>query len=333
MKQFIFALFMNISLPTFSQVTLRVQGGVEFGGMTTNENYGLGDRIGFRDSIIWTDKKSLTYFAGHRTDFQMEAILNKYAVYRHDTIVDYLFKEKQQIVEFIEALNERPVHPSKDFQLKKHTVYIACTDICSGRVCPIIYIFQRKEEYWHLWSTSRNVTGSVDNVEFFDGATFVINEHASKGNGVSIGSFLNINDKGKTPINRDGEFDPTLDHLYMHEYGHYIQSQEYGWGYLVSVGVPSLFGAKNSKSLGGDELNPYGLTTHNIKWYELRANKKASKYFGEKYGVLWNSNRYPRDRTEIDPRLLRTAEIQLYNRWYRKSIWERVEYSKQKTKL
>jgi RHS repeat-associated protein len=185
----------------------------------------------------------------------------------------------------------------------------------------------------YLWSTSRNVTGSVDNVEFFDGATFVINENASKNNGVSIGSFLNINDKDKMPTNADGKFDPTFDHLYMHEYGHYIQSQEYGWGYLVSVGVPSLFSAKNSKSLGDDELNPYGLETHDTKWYELRANKKASKYFGEKYGVMWNSNMYPRDRTEIDPILLRTAEIQLYNRWYRKSIWERVEYSKQKTKL
>ena len=38
-----------------------------------------------------------------------------------------------------------------------------------------------------------------------------------------------------------GSFAPYMDELYMHEYGHYSQSQEYGFGYLFSVGIPSLW--------------------------------------------------------------------------------------------
>jgi hypothetical protein len=51
MKQFIFALFMSLSLSVFSQVTLRVQGGVEFAGMSANENYGVGDWVGYRGGV------------------------------------------------------------------------------------------------------------------------------------------------------------------------------------------------------------------------------------------------------------------------------------------
>lgn len=30
-------------------------------------------------------------------------------------------------------------------------------------------------------------------------------------------------------------------------------------------------------------------------WFERRANKKAAKYFKDKYGIEWNYERYPVD--------------------------------------
>ena len=138
------------------------------------------------------------------------------------------------------------------------------------------------------WSHIRNITWRVDQVEYFDGATFVINEYAKKKDGMTLGNFININDRNVMPIDGNGDFDPTQDNLYMHEYGHYLQSQNYGWGYLFSVGVPSLFSAWKNR------LIENGLTTHRVKWYELSANRKAYKYFTSKYGDIdWEEDKYP----------------------------------------
>jgi hypothetical protein len=132
----------------------------------------------------------------------------------------------------------------------------------------------------------------VDQVRYFDGATYVINENASTNDGITLGGYINMNDKDGMPKNGDGEFDPTQDYLYMHEYGHYLQSQEYGPGYLISVAIPSIISYKNRERI--DE-SPNGLTTHKVKWYERGANKKASKYFRKKYGITWNESAYPID--------------------------------------
>lgn len=66
----------------------------------------------------------------------------------------------------------------------------------------------------------------------------------------------------------------------MHEYGHYLQSQDYRLGYLFSVGVPSLISAMNS-----DVLDEPPFSTHRLSWMERSANRKAKEYFGENYGV------------------------------------------------
>ena len=138
------------------------------------------------------------------------------------------------------------------------------------------------------WSLTRNALGKVDQVEYFDGATFVINENTSKSNGVTLGSYINIDDRESMPKDNNGRFTPTHDYLYMHEYGHYLQSQDYGWGYLFSVGIKSLFSAMSSKKLSSE------LTTHKVKWYEIDANKRAFKYFEKHYGIeKWKDSKYP----------------------------------------
>jgi len=68
-------------------------------------------------------------------------------------------------------------------------------------------------------------------------------------------------------------------------------------GYLFSHGLPSLFSASKSKLItewdGEPVYNPYSLTTHDVNWMEIDANKKAKNYFEDKYGINWNTNKYP----------------------------------------
>lgn len=136
----------------------------------------------------------------------------------------------------------------------------------------------------NLWSEFRLVTEKIDDVRYFDGATYVINDNSHSNKGVTIGSYININDKGSMPIDDAGGFSPQNNPLYMHEYGHYLQSQEYGWGYLISVGVPSLFSAWQAEKLS---YSPY--STHQQKWFEMSANRKAEKYFREEYSISWDA--------------------------------------------
>jgi hypothetical protein len=77
--------------------------------------------------------------------------------------------------------------------------------------------------------------------------------------------------------------------LYMHEYGHTVDSRLFGISYLFAIGIPSAISAKNSESIGG------GLHSHDIYWTETRANRRAARYFRKYYGVDWDRfvNNYP----------------------------------------
>jgi hypothetical protein len=153
----------------------------------------------------------------------------------------------------------------------------------------------------YLWSTYRIAIGNVDEVKYYNGATYVINENSPKQNGVTLGGYININIKesyDKEKYEPNGKFTPINSPLFMHEYGHYLQSQEMGWNYLFEVGIPSIKSALKSKVISGTDIhNPYGITTHNVSWYERDANRRASQYFSLK-GVDWSTSdfyRYPID--------------------------------------
>ena len=128
----------------------------------------------------------------------------------------------------------------------------------------------------------------MDDVGYRGGATFVVNEGSSKKNGVTLGSYININDKGTMPRDKDGKFAPDKDQLYMHEYGHYLQSQEYGWGYMISVGARSLLSIIKSKDIPGKEYD-----THSLKWYEMDASRRGKEYFQKYYDVPWDEDKTP----------------------------------------
>ena len=131
------------------------------------------------------------------------------------------------------------------------------------------------------FSQLRNIFGQVDRVEYLGGATFSINEKSKKEDGISIGNFINININGKI----EGDFtEYVLTHpLFMHEYGHYIDSQTFGLTYMLNIAIPSFFSAMS------DEKED-GIYKHNYRWYEMNANKNANKYFNKHYGnrVNWS---------------------------------------------
>lgn len=66
------------------------------------------------------------------------------------------------------------------------------------------------------------------------------------------------------------------DHLFVHEYGHYIQSQRMGPLFLRVVGAPSLFSAALMQHLTGID--------HENRWFEVDASYLGARHFNRKYG-------------------------------------------------
>lgn len=139
----------------------------------------------------------------------------------------------------------------------------------------------------NYYSHYRNIKWTVDKVRYFDGATYLINESSAKRDGITLGSYININIRDKYDKNRyepNGKFTPINDPLFMHEYGHYLQSQQMGLKYLFKVGIPSIKSAKNSEVIeeynGQKVKNSDKLTTHDIFGIEMDANRRAAAYFG-----------------------------------------------------
>lgn len=106
---------------------------------------------------------------------------------------------------------------------------------------------------------------------------------------ITIGSFIRIEDTKEPPYDENGNFAPYMRPLYMHEYGHYLQSQEYGFGYLFSVGIPSIWDLKFGNGSNKDKL---GYNLHRLRWFEIDANKRAFKHFEGLYNH-WDYLRYP----------------------------------------
>ena len=85
------------------------------------------------------------------------------------------------------------------------------------------------EGYTHV----KNAFGEVDRVDYFGGATFATKENSDNQQGVSIGNYINIDIYDKIK----GKFDDRVisDPLFMHEYGHTLDSRLFGISYFVSV--------------------------------------------------------------------------------------------------
>lgn len=117
-----------------------------------------------------------------------------------------------------------------------------------------------------LFVSFANVFGAVNDVTYGYGVTTV--DMGLDGGAVTIGYFTS----GPNGYKADWH-----DHLFVHEYGHYIQSQQYGPAYLLAVGIPSL----QSAIIQTD--NPDS-PRHDIRWFEAVASKNGANYFDKYYG-------------------------------------------------
>ncbi len=135
----------------------------------------------------------------------------------------------------------------------------------------------------HVVSQGRNTFGNVSRVDYLGGVTFATKEKSTYHMGITFGDYVNtwtyscIDNFNNYLIN---------DQLFMHEYGHTIQSKRWGLLYLLSIGIPS----------GVSQLfDDWGLFNHNHDYFysEVWANRNAKKYFKQYYGYEWNDLGYP----------------------------------------
>jgi hypothetical protein len=69
--------------------------------------------------------------------------------------------------------------------------------------------------------------------------------------------------------------------IFMHEFGHCLQSRRLGWLYLIVIGLPSFCSATFRKN-------------HQTFWTERDANRRAVNYFRKHYGYeIWDYQKYP----------------------------------------
>ena len=122
-----------------------------------------------------------------------------------------------------------------------------------------------------LFVSTANAFGAVNNVTHNYGITAV--DMGLNSGAITIGNYTS-GPKGYTA--------DWHDHLFVHEYGHYIQSQQHGPLYLLTIGVPSLQSAilqtKNPNS-----------PRHDIRWFEADASYKGAEYFDKYYGSGQNN--------------------------------------------
>ena len=123
-----------------------------------------------------------------------------------------------------------------------------------------------------------NAFYEIENIDYMNGATVIASNIFNSG-AITLGNFIS----GVKYIRGS-----LKDDTFKHEYGHYLQSQDFGWAYLLCVGIPSLKSAKNN-----DETHYE--TAHRNKPYEVDANIRAESYFRRYYpdAPAWNSKVHP----------------------------------------
>lgn len=117
-----------------------------------------------------------------------------------------------------------------------------------------------------------NLMGKVDNVTILDGMAAL-----SGPTGSTYHSDGRANEKAVTighySMGPKGYKADWRDHLFVHEYGHYIQSQQWGPLYFPAIALPSLF-----STIGISNID------HDRRWFEINANKLGANYFDKHYG-------------------------------------------------
>jgi len=138
--------------------------------------------------------------------------------------------------------------------------------------------------YWwelpQLWlgymvAVWRVIIGQIDRVESLGGVTYAIDEdrHDGMEAGMSLGCFVNIWLTDSVAPDFEYHVRHHSGQIFMHEFGHTMDSLRWGWLYLLVVGIPSYL----SQML---ELASHGHRhQHRHLYAERWANKNAERYF------------------------------------------------------
>jgi RHS repeat-associated protein len=130
----------------------------------------------------------------------------------------------------------------------------------------------------NVYSHFRNIFGNVDRVDYFEGATYCTNEYANDNDGITLGNYININIEKYIDSDFDNYLKTAYYGMFMHEYGHMIQGKKYGLVYLLYIGIPSFWSAKNSHDV---PFNEHTIKSHRLSWFERQASAYARDYFGD----------------------------------------------------
>ncbi len=107
-----------------------------------------------------------------------------------------------------------------------------------------------------------NLGTLVKDVNYFRGATVLDTDIT--GGAFTLGSYIS----GPPGFRPD-----FTDHLFVHEFGHYLQSKRMGPFYMNFVALPSVTDVR---------LWP---NRHDTRWYEAGANRLAADYFDREFGT------------------------------------------------
>lgn len=122
----------------------------------------------------------------------------------------------------------------------------------------------------YLTAQFTNLTNHTE-VGFWGGATTISSRMFSGNAAMTLGNYIH----GSTELGAD----PT-NATFQHEYGHYLQSQSFGLGYMSKVAVPSLFSA------GSDH-------DHEFYIVEQDANARSIKYMNKRGVLDWDFEKHP----------------------------------------
>ena len=149
----------------------------------------------------------------------------------------------------------------------------------------------------------------VDKVTNMNGMLALAGVQGTKGSAFTIGH-LSFGPNDYTATWRD--------HLFVHEYGHYIQSQKFGPAYLFAIGIPSLCSAKWS-------------SYHRGTWCEYRASKLGADYMDRHYGVnsgYRDGNGHSFDRDAFERGIYTPYENPRYSQLYNPDNPDTADYRK-----
>jgi RHS repeat-associated protein len=126
----------------------------------------------------------------------------------------------------------------------------------------------------YLYNIGRNVAGRTERVEYYHGATVAIKEAGKGGDYLSVsftlGNYITLANVEDDP---DAEFGiGQRSYTLLHEYGHYLQSKDYGPIYLARIGISS--------------------GSQDAYWTEHDANQRSAEYFKKHHDFEWNPNIY-----------------------------------------